>query len=102
MPIPAMLGFIQAVQAAPLETYGRLPTLENVALSPDGSRLAFVRTDESTRVLVLADLTEPKKANRKVEMVTMKKEDHWLSRGETRLQMLPSSIVFLKANNPPD
>ena len=57
MPIPAMLGFIQAVQAAPLETYGRLPTLENVALSPDGSRLAFVRTDESTRVLVLADLS---------------------------------------------
>ena len=35
-------------------------------------------------------------------MVTMNKEDHWLSRGETRLQMLQSSIAFLKANNPPD
>jgi dienelactone hydrolase len=42
------------------------------------------------------------KANKRVEMVTLKKEDHWLSRGETRLQMLQSSIAFLKANNPPD
>ncbi len=42
------------------------------------------------------------KANKKVDLVTMKKEDHWLSRGETRLLMLQSSIAFLKANNPPD
>jgi len=32
----------------------------------------------------------------------MKKEDHWLSHSETRLQMLQSSMTFLKANNPPD
>ena len=43
-----------------------------------------------------------KKAGRKVELVTLKKEDHWLSRGETRLQMLRSSVAFLEANNPPD
>ncbi|HEV7443042.1 MAG TPA: prolyl oligopeptidase family serine peptidase, partial [Steroidobacteraceae bacterium] len=42
------------------------------------------------------------KANKKVELVTMKKEDHWLSHGETRLLMLQSSMAFLKANNPPD
>ena len=42
------------------------------------------------------------KANRKVELVTLKNEDHWLSRGETRLLMLQSSVAFLKANNPPD
>lgn len=42
------------------------------------------------------------KANRKVELVTLKKEDHWLSRSETRLLMLQSSVAFLKANNPPD
>ena len=34
--VPAMLDCIQVAHAAPLETYGRLPTLENVALSPDG------------------------------------------------------------------
>jgi len=43
-----------------------------------------------------------KKAGKKVELVTLKKEDHWLSRGETRLQMLRSSVAFLEANNPPD
>jgi dipeptidyl aminopeptidase/acylaminoacyl peptidase len=42
------------------------------------------------------------KANKKAELVTLKKEDHWLSRSETRLLMLQSSMAFLKANNPPD
>lgn len=42
------------------------------------------------------------KADKPVELVTLKKEDHWLSRSETRLLMLQSSIAFLKANNPPD
>jgi dipeptidyl aminopeptidase/acylaminoacyl peptidase len=42
------------------------------------------------------------KANKPVEMVTLKKEDHWLSRSETRLLMLQSSIAFLRKNNPPD
>ena len=43
------------------------------------------------------------KANKKdVEMVTLKKEDHWLSSGETRLQMLEAMVAFLRAHNPPD
>jgi dipeptidyl aminopeptidase/acylaminoacyl peptidase len=42
------------------------------------------------------------KANKKVDLVTMKKEDHWLSRDETRLLMLQKSMEFLRANNPPD
>lgn len=36
------------------------------------------------------------------ELVTLKKEDHWLSRGEKRLQMLEASVAFLRAHNPPD
>jgi dienelactone hydrolase len=43
-----------------------------------------------------------KKAGKQVELVTLKKEDHWLSRSETRLLMLQTSMAFLKANNPPD
>jgi len=43
-----------------------------------------------------------KKANKQVELVTMKKEDHWLSRSETRLLMLKGSMAFIEANNPPD
>jgi dipeptidyl aminopeptidase/acylaminoacyl peptidase len=40
-------------------------------------------------------------AGKKVELVTLNREEHWLSRGETRLLMLQKSIAFLKANNPP-
>jgi dipeptidyl aminopeptidase/acylaminoacyl peptidase len=43
-----------------------------------------------------------KHAKKDVEMVTLKNEDHWLSRSETRLQMLQSSVAFLRAHNPPD
>jgi dipeptidyl aminopeptidase/acylaminoacyl peptidase len=43
-----------------------------------------------------------KHAKKDVELVTLKNEDHWLSRSETRLQMLQSSIAFLRAHNPPD
>ena len=43
-----------------------------------------------------------KHAKKDVEMVTLKDEDHWLSRSETRLKMLQSSIAFLRAHNPPD
>jgi dipeptidyl aminopeptidase/acylaminoacyl peptidase len=43
-----------------------------------------------------------KHARKDVEMVTLKNEDHWLSRGETRLQMLQASVAFLRAHNPPD
>jgi dipeptidyl aminopeptidase/acylaminoacyl peptidase len=43
-----------------------------------------------------------KRAGKSVELVTLKHEDHWLSRSETRLQMLQASVAFLKANNPPN
>jgi len=47
-------------------------------------------------------LSALKRAGKSVQLVTMKHEDHWLSRSETRLQMLQASVEFLKANNPPN
>jgi len=41
-------------------------------------------------------------AKKDVQMVELKKEDHWLTHGETRLKMLQSSIAFLRAHNPPE
>jgi dipeptidyl aminopeptidase/acylaminoacyl peptidase len=58
--IPAMLGCFQIAGAAPLETYGRLPNLEYVSLSPDGTKLAFVRTTEDTRILAILSLADKK------------------------------------------
>jgi dipeptidyl aminopeptidase/acylaminoacyl peptidase len=43
-----------------------------------------------------------KRAGRPAEFITLDKEDHYLSRSATRLQMLQSSIAFLKKHNPPD
>jgi dipeptidyl aminopeptidase/acylaminoacyl peptidase len=43
-----------------------------------------------------------KKNQKDVEFVTLNQEDHWLSRGETRLQMLEATNAFLRAHNPPD
>ena len=43
-----------------------------------------------------------RKAKKDVEFVELKNEDHWLSRSETRLQMLRATVAFLRAHNPPD
>ena len=49
---------------------------------------------------VMADVL--KKAGKPVEFVTLSGEDHWLSRSETRLQMLEATVKFLETNNPPN
>ena len=43
-----------------------------------------------------------KKAGKPYDLVVLKAEDHWLSRGATRLQMLQAVIDFLQKNNPPN
>ncbi len=43
-----------------------------------------------------------KKAGKTVEFVSLNKEDHYLSRSETRLEMLRASVEFLRKYNPPD
>ncbi len=40
------------------------------------------------------------RAHKNVQMVELKKEDHWLSRSATRLQALEALVAFLQANNP--
>jgi dipeptidyl aminopeptidase/acylaminoacyl peptidase len=43
-----------------------------------------------------------KHAGKSVELVTLKHEDHWLSRSATRLQMLEAAVAFVKKYNPVD
>ena len=43
-----------------------------------------------------------RKAGKPVELVTLDKEDHWLSRGGTRQTMLQAVVTFLEKNNPPN
>jgi dipeptidyl aminopeptidase/acylaminoacyl peptidase len=42
-----------------------------------------------------------RRAGKAVQLVPLKAEDHWLSRGETRLEMLKAVTDFLEAANPP-
>lgn len=60
-------------QAVPLTVYGQLPNIEDVAISPDGSRLAYVRTQGDMRVVFIADV-----ASRKII--------RWVKAGETKLR----------------
>jgi dipeptidyl aminopeptidase/acylaminoacyl peptidase len=41
------------------------------------------------------------RAGKTCDLVVLDKEDHWLSRSDTRLQMLKATIDFLEKNNPP-
>ena len=43
-----------------------------------------------------------KRAGKPVEFVTLESEDHWLSRGATRLKMLTETVAFVEKHNPPD
>jgi hypothetical protein len=45
-----------AADILPLAAFGHLPTLEDVAISPDGTKLAFVRTNGESRRLVVIPL----------------------------------------------
>ena len=56
-----------------------------------------VRYDQSQ---TMADAM--KKAGKPVSFVTLDGEDHWLSRGATRLKMLTETVAFVEKNNPPD
>src|SRR5581483_4144433 len=60
VPLCLSLFTIDSVQATPLEVYGHLPSVEDVALSPDGSKLAFVRTTEDLRGLAVVGVADHK------------------------------------------
>lgn len=48
------------LHAAPVAVYGSLPSVEDVALSPDGSRVAYVRTEGDMRIIVVATVADRK------------------------------------------
>ena len=65
----------QSGHAASLADYGRLPSIEDVALSPDGSRLAYVNTKGNQRIVVVAGVADHKVI-------------HWVALGEEKLRDL--------------
>lgn len=43
-----------------------------------------------------------RKAGKPMELIVQKGEDHWLSRGDTRLEMLTATMAFVEKHNPPN
>jgi dipeptidyl aminopeptidase/acylaminoacyl peptidase len=43
-----------------------------------------------------------KAAGKPVELQVFDGTDHWLTRGDTRLEMLKATVAFLEKNNPPN
>nr|WP_209282489.1 S9 family peptidase [Brevundimonas alba] len=74
-----------------------------LAASIDGPLLLIHGKDdtvvpiEQSRVMAEA----LRRAGKPVELVELPGEDHWLSRSDTRRQMLIETVRFLEANNPP-
>lgn len=56
--LSAAMVFGCAAQAAPLELYGRLPTIEDVAISPNGGRIAYVLTKGEERTVAIESLPD--------------------------------------------
>ncbi len=49
-----------ATAAGAVDAYGRLPSIEQAALSPDGTKIAFVQTTQDWRILAIVDVNEEK------------------------------------------
>jgi dipeptidyl aminopeptidase/acylaminoacyl peptidase len=60
----AVVLFAGATRAAPLEAYGRLPAIEQGAISPDGEHLAFIVTDGEKRFVAIYSAKDLKPASR--------------------------------------
>ena len=56
--VSIVVALAGAAAAAPLELYARGPTLNNVVISPDASKLALLRSDGNTRSIVIQDLEQ--------------------------------------------
>jgi dipeptidyl aminopeptidase/acylaminoacyl peptidase len=60
----------------------------------DGTRVLYDQSTDVAKIL--------KRAGNQAELITLYKEDHYLSSSATRLQMLRTSVEFLEKYNPPD
>ena len=56
--VAVAFGLAAPCAAAPLEAYGKLPNVEAVAISPDGTRLGFVSTNGEERRIVIRNLVD--------------------------------------------
>ncbi len=79
---------------SPLKNVNRITVPLLLIHGRDDTTVPYEQSEDLAKAL--------QRAGKPVQFVTLNKEDHYLSHSATRLQMLESSMQFLKLNNPPD
>ncbi|MDP3867633.1 S9 family peptidase [Phenylobacterium sp.] len=93
----ALFAWPAAAAPPPIETYGRLPTLEQVLVSPDGTKLAYVRPEGESRKIVIQNLADGK-ILAGVGVGTEKLRDlHWV--GDNHIAFSTSTTARVRSNS---
>jgi dipeptidyl aminopeptidase/acylaminoacyl peptidase len=87
-----------SVGAAPLEAYGRLPSLESIEISPDGTAIALIATVNDERRIIVRTLTGQVLASatvglRKVRNVAWADADHVVIEASTTAAIEDTTYV---------
>lgn len=83
----------RAVEPPPLTAYGALPSLEMIALSSSGRRMAFITVVGETRILAVVDLTTNAKLGNVGVGAAKIRDLRWI--GEDRVMIVSSSTESL-------
>ena len=62
--------------AAPLEAYARLPALDDISISPDGTKVAFVQSSGTKRATVILNLEDHRLLGR-IDLNNEKLQSQW-------------------------
>ena len=95
--LAALFLGVAAACAAPLDDYGRLPTLSDITLSPNGATFAYIRADEAKRYIVIQSIGTPQPlailgiGSQKVRMLQWADDSHLLI--TTSVTTLPLGLV---------
>jgi dipeptidyl aminopeptidase/acylaminoacyl peptidase len=96
-----LLRYLGAVNAKDPVVAGRSP-LKHVQNVKNPILLIHGDNDSVVPLSQSQDMSDAlRKAGKPHEFVKLKLEDHWLSKADTRLQMLQAVVKFLEVNNPP-
>ena len=105
-PTSAALRYWRAFMGVDNSSDNRLAAISPAALADkaDAPILLMHGKDDTVVPIDQSETMESalKRAGKPVELVEMKNEDHWLSREETRIEMLKAAVAFVEKYNPPN
>ncbi|MDO8380987.1 S9 family peptidase [Phenylobacterium sp.] len=93
----AALFALPAAAAPPLEVFGRLPTLEQVEVSPDGTKLAYVRPEGESRKIMVQSLADGKMLAAVGVGVEKLRDLFWV--GDGRIAFSTSTTSRIRSNS---